>query len=126
MRIMNKARRIAAVTLLEIMVAIAVLGTGSSACVATLLNMNHNATLSRLRTGAGTVAQNQIDYFLSIQPYNPQKNQIPPQLAVGTRYIGSSAAPTVAIYTDPRTGLVNCWGWIVSDVADMEQSLGTA
>ena len=105
------------------MVAVGILGGGGAASIATLLDMNRNAALSRLRTGAGTVAQNQIDYILSIQPYNPQKGQIPPQLVVGTTMQGSATAPTIPVYTDPQTGLVNTWGWIVTDVADMAQSL---
>lgn len=105
------------------MIAIGILGGGATASIATMLEMNRNATLSRLRTGAGTVAQNQIDYILSIQPYNPQKGQIPPELAVGTRSQGTALVPTVPIYTDPQTGLVNTLGWIVTDVADMGQNL---
>jgi type II secretory pathway pseudopilin PulG len=119
----KRASRQIATTLLEALIAIGILGGGATASISTLLQMNKNATLSRLRTGAGTVAQNQIDYILSIQPYNPQKNQIPPELVVGTRTLGSATAPTVPIYTDPQTGVVNTLGWVVTDVADMAQGL---
>lgn len=120
----KRTSKSAGTTLFEVLVAIGILGAGGSASIATLLDMNRNASLSRLRTGAGTVAQNQIDYILSIQPYNPQKGQIPPELVVGTRTQGSATLPTVPIYTDPQTGLVNTLGWIVTDVTDMTQGLG--
>jgi hypothetical protein len=37
--------------------------------------------------------------------------------------IGSPTAPTVPIYTDPQSGVVNTFGWVVRDVADMGQNL---
>jgi hypothetical protein len=122
---MKKSRRLllAAVTLAELMVALSVLGVGTSITIALMLQLNRNATLSRLRTGAGTVAQNQIDDLLSIQPYNPQKGDIPPELAIGTINQGTAAAPTVPIYTDPVTGLVTQMGWMSTTVTDMNQSL---
>ncbi len=120
---MKKARSFSGTTLIEALIAIGILGGGATASIATLLDMNRNAALSRLRTGAGTVAQNQIDYILSIQPYNPLKGEIPPQLALGTTLQGSASAPTIPIYTDPNTGQVNTWGWITTDVADMAQGL---
>lgn len=120
---MKRSTRRTATTLIEALLAIGILGGGATASISTLLQMNKNATLSRLRTGAGTVAQNQIDYILSIQPYNPQKSQIPPELALGTTMIGSPTAPTVPVYTDPQSGVVNTYGWVVTDIADMGQNL---
>jgi len=105
------------------MVSIGVLGSGAASAIACLLQLNYNATLSRLKTGAGTVAQNQIDTILSIQPYNPQYNQIPPQLAVGITLTGSPQNPTVPIYTDPVSGTVVVYGWVVTNVSDTNQSV---
>lgn len=105
------------------MIAVGVLGTGAAAAIAALLQMNYLATLSRLKTGAATVAQNQIDTILSIQPYNPQYNQIPPQLALGTTMTGTPQAPTVPIYTDPVTGTVVVNGWVVTTISDTGQSV---
>ncbi len=79
--------------------------------------MNNNAALSRLQTGASTVAQNQVDLCLSDSPFNPQKSQVPPSLTLGTTNTGSSTNPTVAVYTDPKTGL-QVRGWMVTEVAD--------
>src|SRR5689334_7878503 len=86
-----------AFTLVEVMITVGLLTIGAASTVGALLLSNNNASLSRLKTGAGTVAQNQIDLFLSLQPYNPAKNQEPPELALGTRLTGSSAVPTVPI-----------------------------
>ena len=80
--------------------------------------MNNNAALSRLQTGASTVAQNRIDLILSDGPFNPQKNQIPPSLALGTQEIGTAANPTIPIYTDPVTNTVSVWGRMTSTIAD--------
>src|SRR5678816_3767226 len=104
-------------TIIEIIAAIGVLGIASAGTIAVLLQMNQNASLSRLRTGAATVAQNQIDYLLSIQPFNPKKNQIPPELAVGTTSNGSQAAPTVPVYTDPKSGQVSVRGWVDTEIS---------
>jgi prepilin-type N-terminal cleavage/methylation domain-containing protein len=108
-------------SILEIIAAIGVLGVASSGTIAVLLQMNQNASLSRLRTGAGTVAQNQIDYLLSIQPFNPKRNQIPPELVVGTRDTGSATNPTVPIYTDPRSGQVSVRGWVRTEITVIPQ-----
>src|ERR1700761_5002536 len=75
---------LAAFTLAEVMVALGIFGISAAASVAALLRMNNNAALSRLQTGASTVAQNQIDICLSDSPFNPQKGQIPPELTVGS------------------------------------------
>ena len=110
----------AAFALAEVMVACGLLAIAAAASVEALLRMNHNAALSRLQTGASTVAQNRIDLILSDGPFNPQKNppQIPPVLTPGAQNIGSSANPTVPIYTDPATGEVSVRGWMVSNVVN--------
>lgn len=99
------------------MVALGLFGITAAAAVSAMLKLNNNAALSRLQTGAGTVAQNQIDLVLSDAPFNPQKNQVPPALTIGTSTAGDEANPTLAVYTDPKTGLqVN--GWMTTTVAD--------
>ncbi len=99
------------------MVAVGLFGITAAAAVAAMLRMNNNASLSRLQTGASTVAQNQIDLCLSDSPFNPQKSQVPPELTIGSTSTGSSTNPTVPVYTDPKTGL-QVMGWMVTDVAD--------
>jgi prepilin-type N-terminal cleavage/methylation domain-containing protein len=116
---MNFSTRLhhAAFTLAEVMVALGLFGITASAAVSAMLKMNNNAALSRLQTGASTVAQNQIDLALSDSPFNPQKNQIPPELALGTITTGSDTVPTLPVYTDPKTGQ-KVLGWMTSVVAD--------
>jgi type II secretory pathway pseudopilin PulG len=116
-------KTIAAFTLVEVMTALGLLSLVTVGSVAALLQANNNANLSRLKTGAGTVAQNQIDLFLSLQPYNPQKFQEPLELTTGSHCTGSSTVPTVPIYTDPATNTVVTWGWITNEVLDTNQNL---
>jgi type II secretory pathway pseudopilin PulG len=108
-------------TIIKIVTVIGVVGVAGAVAIATLVQMNHNASRSRLRMGAARVAQKQIDYLLSIQPYNRQKNQIPPELALGIQTNGSPTAPTVPIYTDPRAGRVR--GWITTEVTQMMKTV---
>lgn len=108
---------VAAFTLAEVMVALGIFGISAAASVAALLRMNNNAALSRLQTGASTVAQNQIDLCLSDSPFNPQKLQVPPALTLGTTETGTSANPTIAVYTDPKTGM-KVMGWMITEVTD--------
>jgi prepilin-type N-terminal cleavage/methylation domain-containing protein len=121
MKLSPRYRR-AAFTLAEVMVALGIFGITAAAAVAAMLRMNNNAALSRLQTGASTVAQNQIDLCLSDSPFNPQKSQVPPALTLGTTNNGTSASPTIAVYTDPKTGM-QVMGWMVTEVADTGTTL---
>ncbi len=121
---MKPSRRLcqAAFSLCEVMVALGLFGITATAAISAMLRMNTNASLSRLQTGASTAAQNQIDLVLSDSPFNPQKNQIPPELTIGTTINGSSANPTIAVYTDPKTGQ-QVKGWMTTTVADTGATL---
>ena len=121
MKLSRRFRR-AAFTLAEVMVALGIFGITAAAAVAAMLRMNNNAALSRLQTGASTVAQNQIDLCLSDSPFNPQKSQVPPELTLGTTNAGSAASPTIAVYTDPKTG-IQVMGWMSTVVADTNTTL---
>jgi prepilin-type N-terminal cleavage/methylation domain-containing protein len=122
--------RRAAFTLAEVMVALGMFGIMAASSVAAMLRMNNNAALSRLQTGASTVAQNQIDLCLSDSPFNPQKNQVPPALTLGTTNAGTEANPTVAVYTDPKTysgetEKRKVMGWMITEVANTNTKVGT-
>jgi prepilin-type N-terminal cleavage/methylation domain-containing protein len=105
-------------TLAEVLIAMAILGLTAGSTISSLVRMNHNAALSRLRTGAGTIAQSQIDLVLSEMPFNPQKGQIPPSLVLGTRSQGNAWYPSVPIYTDPKADGVNVLGWMTTTVTN--------
>ena len=73
-------------TLIEIVIALAVLGTMAAGCYIGFNAINEYSVSSRLYTEAQSVCQNQIDLILSKEPFdvttNPQK--IPSVLALGT------------------------------------------
>ena len=97
--------------------AIGIFGIYAAVAITAMLRMNNNAALSRLRTGASTVAQNQIDLILSDSPFNPKYGQIPPELTVGTTNNGTALAPTIPVYTDPTSGS-KLLGWMITVIAD--------
>ena len=117
MKLSTRLRQ-AAFSLAEVMVAVGIFGIMASVSIVALNQMNNRAFISRCQTGASTVAQNQIDLILSDMPFNPQKNQVPPELALGTTVTGTAAAPTVPVYTDPRTGGIVIRGWMTTTIAD--------
>jgi prepilin-type N-terminal cleavage/methylation domain-containing protein len=88
-----------AFTLIEVLVATALLGLLAGSAIWALTQANNYASIARLYTGAETAAQNQIDIILTDSPFNPQANppQIPPALTLGT-----SAAQTVTLYSEPN------------------------
>lgn len=93
--------RRAGLTLVEVMVAAAMIGIVASTTFFAMIQMNQNAAISRLYTGAMTAGQNQIDLLLTDAPFNPQKNQVPTELAPA-----ASSKSTVTIYQDPSSGTV--------------------
>lgn len=118
-------RKHAAFTIAEVTVAIGLFGIIAGSSVSALIRMNTNAALCRLQTGASTVAQNQIDLILSDAPFNPQYNQIPPELTTGPNNptnAGTSTNPTVPVYTDPSTNM-QVLGWMTTDVKDTNTTL---
>ena len=62
-------------TIVEVMVAVTLLGLLAGGALWTLAQANNYASIARLYTGAETAAQNQIDYLLSDSPFNPQNNE---------------------------------------------------
>lgn len=107
------------ITIVEIVVSLAVIGLFASSALWALTMMNNKATIARLFTGAQTVAQNQIDLMFCDTPFNPQKAQVPPELAVGTQ-----TQTDVPIYTDPITNEVVTTGTVTSTVTDTNTTYG--
>lgn len=85
-------------TLIEVLVATALLGLLAGSAIWALTQANNYASIARLYTGAETAAQNQIDLILTESPFNPQTSpaQIPTVLALGT-----TAPQTVTLYSEP-------------------------
>ena len=104
-----------AFTLVECVIALAVLATMASGCYLGFNAINTYAVSSRLYSEAQTVCQNQIDLILSKEPFdlisNPQK--IPSVLALGT-----TTTPNVFIYRDPVSGKVVVTGSMDTTISD--------
>jgi prepilin-type N-terminal cleavage/methylation domain-containing protein len=100
-------------TLVEVMVATALLGLMAGSAIWALSQANNYASIARLYTGAENAAQNQIDLILTDSPFNPQSS--PPEVPVELQ-VGASAAQTVTIYTDPSNLLAIITGQMVTTV----------
>jgi prepilin-type N-terminal cleavage/methylation domain-containing protein len=85
-------------TLVEVLVATALLGLVAGGAIWALTQANNYASISRLYTGAETAAQNQIDYLLTDGPFNPQSNELG---STSEWTLGTSAPATVTIYSQP-------------------------
>lgn len=70
--------------------------------------MNNYASVSRLYTGAETVAQNRIDEILSESPFNPQMGEIPAVLALTPGAPRASCAHGPTDHIPPSEGVTGC------------------
>ena len=86
-------------TLVEILVAVTLLGLLAGGSLWALAQANNYASIARLYTGAETAAQNQIDFLLSDSPFNPQNGEW------GTKdewKVGSTILlPAPVVYSEP-------------------------
>lgn len=96
---MANRRRWAAFTLVEVMVATAVMSIVATFAYATILATNRSAVSNRLYTMAQEMARDQVDRIECATPFNPQLTppQLPPELTLGT------TTKTVPLYVDPTT-----------------------
>src|SRR5437660_8948911 len=106
-------RRAAGFTLMEVVMALAVLGTMGAGCYVGFNSLNTYAVSSRLYSEAQTAAQNQIDLILSAEPFDVTNNTIPSVLALGT-----TTTPNIFIYEDPVSGSVVVTGTMTTAVTD--------
>src|SRR5229473_877487 len=93
-----------AFTLMEVVMALAVVGTMGAGCYVGFNSLNTYAISSRLYSEAQTVAQNQIDLILSKEPFDPTKSKVPAVLGGAVLASGASTSiitPNVFIYKDP-------------------------
>src|SRR6478672_10892639 len=131
-------------TLVEIVIALAVLGTMAAGCYIGFSSITNYAVSSRLYSEAQTAAQNQIDLILSREPFDVMVNptRIPlelmtsAELAALSPALGSSTPATTSsyypyyalngllardafIYTDPVTGTIIVKGIVTTQVTDV-------
>lgn len=100
-------------TLMEVVMALAVIGTMGAGAYVGFNSLNTYAVSSRLYSEAQTAAQNQIDLILSKEPFDPTKNKIPTVLTLGT-----TTTPNVFVYKDPVSGNVVVTGTMTTTVTD--------
>src|SRR5436190_9951023 len=105
-------------TLMEVVMALGVIGTMGAGCYVGFNSLNTYAISSRLYSEAQTAAQNQIDLILSKEPFDPINNKIPTVLTIGT-----TTTPNVFVYKDPTSGNVVVTGTIDTTVADVGTSM---
>jgi hypothetical protein len=98
---------------MEVVMALAVLGTMGAGAYVGFNSLNTYAVSSRLYSEAQTAAQNQIDLILSKEPFDVTNNKIPAVLALGT-----TITPNVFIYTDPVSGNVVVTGTMTTTITD--------
>jgi prepilin-type N-terminal cleavage/methylation domain-containing protein len=103
-----------AFTLMEVVMALAVVGTMGAGAYVGFNSLNTYAISSRLYSEAQTAAQNQIDLILSKEPFDPMNNKIPTVLT-----LGATTTPNVFIYKDPVSGKVVVTGTMTSTITDL-------
>ena len=86
-------------TLLEVLVATALLGLLAGSAIWALTQANNYASIARLYTGAETAAQNQIDLILTEGPFNPQSAQVPIVLTLSPP---SQVETDIILYSEPN------------------------
>ena len=94
------SRAWAAFTMVEVVVAIALIGIGLSTTIGSLTKFNAYASQTRNATGAYAATMNQIDAIQSATPFNPP-GQIPSVLTVGVH-----PAEAVTIYQDANSNTI--------------------
>jgi len=110
---LGKSRHKTVFTVVEIVIALGVIGVMSIGCYLGFNSLNTYAISSRLYTEAQSVAQNQIDLILSKGPFDPVNNKIPTVLTTGT-----TTTPNVFVYRDPVNGNVVVSGTMTTTVTD--------
>jgi prepilin-type N-terminal cleavage/methylation domain-containing protein len=108
-----KGQQSSAFTMVEVIVAIALIGIGVSTTIAALTKFNEFASTSRNATGAYTLAMNQIDAIQAATPVDPTNvfpaTSVPQSLAALVTVIawGQGAPPIVGTATLPDTRTVS-------------------
>jgi prepilin-type N-terminal cleavage/methylation domain-containing protein len=121
---MTKSRRQGgkrAFTLMEVVMALAVVGTMGAGAYVGFNSLNTYAISSRLYSEAQTCAQNQIDLILSKEPFDPTKSKIPTVLT-----LGATTTPNVFVYQDPVSGSAVVTGTMTTTVTDTGATMNFA
>src|SRR5712664_2624449 len=128
-------------TLMEVVMALAVIGTMGAGCYVGFNSLNTYAVSSRLYSEAQTAAQNQIDLILSAEPFDVMitPKRVPPALCMvaldaggncnesaGTTGPFTTTTPNISIYEDPVSGNVVVTGTMATTVTDNGSTMNFA
>ncbi len=100
-------------TLVEVTVAAALMSLCATFAYATILVSNRTAVVNRLFTLAQETARNEIDRLECASPFNPQMNQVPPDLALGIQ------SQTVPLYIDPTSNATVVTATLTTAITDL-------
>jgi prepilin-type N-terminal cleavage/methylation domain-containing protein len=108
-----------AFTLMEVVMALAVIGTMGAGAYVGFNSINTYAISSRLYTEAQACAQNQVDLILSKEPFDIINSKVPAVL--GGQVLAANASttvttPNVFVYTDPVSGNVVATGIMTTTI----------
>jgi len=91
-------RRLAGLTLVEVMVSAAMIGLTCTVVMFAFAQLNQMSMITRLYSGACTYAQSQVDYLDTVGPFQPQNSYVPTVLTPGT------TTSNVIVYQDAISG----------------------
>jgi prepilin-type N-terminal cleavage/methylation domain-containing protein len=123
-----------AFTLMEVVMALAVIGTMGAGAYVGFNSINTYAISSRLYTEAQACAQNQIDLILSKGPFDILNSKVPTVLGGGTcacQVLAANASTTVTtpnifVYTDPVSGNVVATGTMTTKITNPADTMAFA
>jgi prepilin-type N-terminal cleavage/methylation domain-containing protein len=110
-----------AFTLMEVVMALAVIGTMGAGAYVGFNSINTYAISSRLYTEAQACGQNQIDLILSKEPFDIVNSKVPAVLGGQVLAANTSTTvttPNVFVYTDPVSGNVVATGTMTTKITN--------
>jgi prepilin-type N-terminal cleavage/methylation domain-containing protein len=121
MTLAEETKRASGFSLMEVVIALAVIATMGGGCYIGFNSLNAYAVTSRLFSEAQTCAQNQIDLILSKEPFDPVNNKVPAVLGgqvLAANASNTTTTPNVFVYQDPVNGQVVVTGTMTTTITN--------